>query len=113
ADGQSTYSNRFIAQPWTSPYKPPCPPKPQVPGQQSAIVTGPAGEEIYCDEYGRVKVQFYWDRAGQADEKTSTWLRVSQGWAGNGYGHFVLPRVGMEVLVSFINGDPDRPIITG
>ncbi|GGB51500.1 hypothetical protein GCM10011502_25790 [Oceanisphaera marina] len=113
ADGQSTYSNTFTAQPWTSPYKPPCPAKPQVPGQQSAIVTGPAGEEIYCDEYGRVKVQFYWDREGQGDEKTSTWLRVSQGWAGNGYGQLILPRVGMEVLVSFINGDPDRPIITG
>ena len=113
ADGQSTYSNSFTAQAWTSPYLPPSQPKPVVPGQQSAIVTGPPGEEIYCDEYGRVKVQFYWDRLGQADEKSSTWLRVSQGWAGNGYGQFVLPRVGMEVLVSFINGDPDRPIITG
>ncbi|OYD21078.1 type VI secretion system Vgr family protein [Oceanimonas baumannii] len=84
-----------------------------MPGQQSAIVTGPQGEEIYCDEYGRVKVQFYWDRQGRGDENTSTWLRVSQGWAGNGYGQFMLPRVGMEVLVSFIDGDPDRPIITG
>ncbi|MBU3825432.1 MAG: type VI secretion system tip protein VgrG, partial [Candidatus Oceanisphaera merdipullorum] len=84
SDGQSSYQNNFTAQPWTSPYHPTCPAKPQVPGQQSAIVTGPPGEEIYCDEYGRVKVQFYWDREGQGDEKTSTWLRVSQGWAGNG-----------------------------
>ena len=113
ADGQSEYHNHFDALPEASLYRPPCPAKPQVPGQQSAIVTGPPGEEIYCDEFGRVKVQFYWDREGQGDEKTSTWLRVSQGWAGNGYGQFMLPRVGMEVLVSFIDGDPDRPIITG
>ncbi|MDP5291715.1 type VI secretion system tip protein TssI/VgrG [Oceanimonas sp. CHS3-5] len=113
ADGQSEFHCEFTALPEASVYRPPCPPKPRVPGQQSAIVTGPAGEEIYCDEYGRVKVQFYWDRHGLGDENTSTWLRVSQGWAGNGYGQFMLPRVGMEVLVSFINGDPDRPIITG
>ncbi len=82
-------------------------------GSQTAVVTGPAGEEIHCDEYGRVKVQFHWDREGQADDKTSCWLRVSSSWAGDRYGGIAIPRVGMEVLVTFLEGDPDQPLVTG
>jgi type VI secretion system secreted protein VgrG len=88
-------------------------PKPRVLGSQTAMVTGPKGEEIHCDEYGRMKVQFHWDREGQADDKTSCWLRVSSGWAGDRYGGICIPRIGMEVLVTFLEGDPDQPLITG
>ena len=77
------------------------------------MVTGPAGEEIHCDQYGRVKVRFPWDRYSQNDEHSSAWLRVSQGWAGGQYGFMALPRIGHEVIVSFLDGDPDQPIITG
>ncbi|PXF64392.1 type VI secretion system Vgr family protein [Kangiella spongicola] len=87
--------------------------KPSVKGVQSAIVTGPKGEEIYTDEYGRVKVQFHWDREGQHDENSSCWVRVSQQWAGAGFGGINIPRIGHEVLIEFEDGDPDRPIITG
>ena len=82
-------------------------------GSQTAVVTGPAGEEIHCDQYGRVKVQFHWDREGQADDTTSCWLRVSSSWAGDGYGAIAIPRIGMEVLVTFLEGDPDQPLVTG
>jgi phage baseplate assembly protein gpV len=82
-------------------------------GPQIALVTGPKGEEIHCDEHGRVKVRFPWDRYSQNDEHSSAWLRVSQGWAGGGYGFMALPRIGHEVIVSFLDGDPDQPIITG
>jgi type VI secretion system secreted protein VgrG len=88
-------------------------PKALVQGSQTAIVVGPKNEEIYTDEYGRVKVQFHWDRAGVYDEKSSCWIRVSQGMAGGQYGMLFLPRVGQEVIVDFLEGDPDRPIITG
>ena len=88
-------------------------PKPTIPGLQTAIVVGPAGEELYTDEYGRVKVQFHWDRYGTADEKSSCWIRVAQVWAGKQWGAMYLPRLGQEVLVEFLEGDPDRPIITG
>ena len=88
-------------------------PKRLVAGQQTAIVTGPEGEEIYPDKYGRVKVQFFWDREGQWDENTTCWIRVSQGWAGARYGAMAIPRIGHEVIVSFLEGNPDRPIITG
>lgn len=88
-------------------------PKPQVQGPQTAIVVGPSGEEIYTDEYGRVKLQFHWDRYGKADENASCWVRVSQLWAGKGWGAMHIPRVGQEVIVEFLEGDPDRPIITG
>jgi type VI secretion system secreted protein VgrG len=88
-------------------------PRPKVPGSQTATVVGPAGEEIYTDEHGRVKVQFHWDRKGTRDEKSSCWIRVSQAWAGPGWGFVFLPRIGMEVVVSFLEGDPDRPLITG
>ena len=88
-------------------------PKNRIIGEQSAIVTGPEGEEIYPDEYGRVKVQFHWDREGQHNENTTCWIRVSQGWAGSKYGIMAIPRIGHEVVVSFLEGDPDRPLITG
>ena len=108
------YRNRFSATPWDIPFRPPLNhPKPKVLGSQTAVVTGPAGEEIHCDEYGRVKAQFHWDRHGQADDKTSCWLRVSSSWAGDRYGGIAIPRVGMEVLVTFLEGDPDQPLVTG
>ncbi len=108
------YRNRFSATPWAIPFRPTLRhPKPKVLGSQTAVVTGPAGEEIHCDEYGRVKVQFHWDRHGQADDKTSCWLRVSSSWAGDRYGGIAIPRVGMEVLVTFLEGDPDQPLVTG
>ncbi|WP_282344091.1 type VI secretion system tip protein TssI/VgrG, partial [Pseudomonas sp. PS02288] len=108
------YRNHFSALPWDVPYRPPLNhPKPRILGSQSAVVTGPPGEEIHCDEYGRVKVQFFWDRHGQADDRTSCWLRVSSSWAGDRYGGIAIPRVGMEVLVSFLEGDPDQPLISG
>jgi type VI secretion system secreted protein VgrG len=88
-------------------------PKPRVQGVQSATVVGPAGQEIHTDEFGRVRVQFPWDRDGQGDENSSCWMRVSQGWAGTGYGMIVIPRIGHEVLVGFFEGDPDQPIIVG
>lgn len=113
ADGASSYHAQFICTPWNTPFRTPALAKPIINNIDTAIVTGPKGEEIYCDEFGRVKVQFHWDREGKANEKTSCWLRTSQGWAGNGYGQWVLPRIGHEVIVSFINGDPDHPIITG
>jgi type VI secretion system secreted protein VgrG len=87
--------------------------KPVVQGPQTAMVVGKAGEEIWTDKYGRVKVQFHWDRLGKDDELSSCWVRVSQGWAGKGWGTMFIPRIGMEVVVSFLEGDPDRPLITG
>jgi type VI secretion system secreted protein VgrG len=84
-----------------------------VEGSQTALVVGPLDEEIYTDKFGRVKVQFHWDREGRYDENSSCWTRVSQGWAGGAYGMMFLPRVGHEVIVDFIEGDPDRPIVTG
>jgi type VI secretion system secreted protein VgrG len=87
--------------------------KPIVHGVQTAVVVGPPGEEIYPDKYGRVKVQFHWDREGQQDENSSCWVRVSQTHAGPGFGAINIPRIGEEVIVSFLEGDPDRPIITG
>jgi type VI secretion system secreted protein VgrG len=87
--------------------------KPMMDGPQMAIVTGPEGEEIHCDQYGRVKVRFPWDRYSKNDEHSSAWLRVAQGWAGGQYGFMALPRIGNEVIVSFLDGDPDQPIITG
>jgi len=96
------------------PYRPPLhTPKPVVQGPQTAIVVGKAGEEIWTDEYGRVKVQFHWDRYSQADEKSSCWVRVAQIWAGKGWGGMMIPRIGTEVIVEFLEGDPDQPIVTG
>lgn len=87
--------------------------KPTVDGPQSAIVTGPPGEEIFCDEHGRVRVRFHWDRYAPGNEDSSCWVRVSQTWAGAGFGNLAIPRVGQEVIVDFLNGDPDQPIIMG
>ncbi|QMV62483.1 type VI secretion system tip protein VgrG [Pseudomonas berkeleyensis] len=115
SDGfQQGYRNRFTATPWDIPYRPALEhPKPKVLGSQTAVVTGPAGEEIHCDQYGRVKVQFHWDREGLGNDTTSCWLRVASNWAGDAYGGVAIPRVGMEVLVTFLEGDPDQPLITG
>ena len=88
-------------------------PKPIVQGPQTAIVVGKAGEEIWTDQYGRVKVQFHWDRYGKADEDSSCWVRVSQIWAGKSWGSMHIPRIGQEVIVVFLEGDPDQPIIAG
>ncbi|NHB93221.1 type VI secretion system tip protein VgrG [Photorhabdus cinerea] len=88
-------------------------PKPRIDGLQIATVVGPEGEEIFCDEYGRVRVQFAWDRYGKLNDQSSCWIRVSQAWAGHGWGMITIPRVGQEVLVDFLHGDPDQPIITG
>ena len=88
-------------------------PKPFVQGPQTAMVVGPAGDEIYTDKFGRVKVQFHWDRYGKKDENSSCWIRVSQPWAGKGWGSVSTPRIGQEVIVDFLEGDPDQPIITG
>lgn len=87
--------------------------KPFVQGPQTAMVVGPSGEEIYTDKYGRVKVLFHWDRYAKADENASCWIRVSQAWAGKQWGAIYTPRIGQEVIVEFLEGDPDRPIITG
>ena len=113
-DFHQGYRNRFLATPWDAFYRPPLKhPKPRILGSQTAVVTGPQGEEIHCDEYGRVKVQFHWDREGRGDDKSSCWLRVSSSWAGARYGGIAIPRVGMEVLVTFLEGDPDQPLISG
>jgi len=109
-----TFTNTFTAMPSTTAFRPPhATPKPFIAGSQTAAVVGKEGEEIYTDEYGRVKVQFHWDRTGENNEKSSCWLRVAQGWAGKTWGSWFLPRIGMEVVVSFIEGDPDRPLVTG
>jgi type VI secretion system secreted protein VgrG len=113
-DPKQEISNRFTCIPKAVQFRPTRRhQKPSVKGVQSAIVTGPKGEEIYTDEYGRVKVQFHWDREGQHDENSSCWVRVSQQWAGAGFGGINIPRIGHEVLIEFEDGDPDRPIITG
>jgi len=88
-------------------------PKPSIPGPQTAMVVGPSGEEIYTDEFGRVKVKFHWDRYSKADENSSCWIRVAQVWAGKKWGAMYIPRIGQEVIVEFLEGDPDQPIITG
>lgn len=88
-------------------------PRPAIPGPQTAIVVGPKGEEIYCDQHGRIKVQFHWDREGAKNEKSSCWIRVGQSWAGPSWGALYLPRIGQEVVVEFLEGDPDRPLVTG
>jgi type VI secretion system secreted protein VgrG len=114
---QNPYKNSFkcIAHGSGKPgFRPPrTTPKPYVRGSQTAYVVGPAGEEIFVDKYGRVKVQFNWDRTGKADSNSSCWVRVVQSWAGKKWGTMFIPRIGMEVMVDFLEGDPDQPIITG
>nr|WP_240346580.1 type VI secretion system tip protein VgrG [Pectobacterium polaris] len=109
----TTYSNSFEVISAKSTWRADLPYKPMVDGPQIATVVGPAGEEIYCDEYGRIKLQFPWDRYGSSDDQSSCWVRVSQGWAGGQYGLIAIPRIGHEVIVSFLEGDPDQPIVTG
>jgi type VI secretion system secreted protein VgrG len=112
--GESTYRNSFECIPFSTPYRPPrVTPEPFVQGCQTALVVGPGGEEIYTDKYGRVKVQFHWDREGKKNENSSCWVRVSHPWAGQGWGAVSIPRIGQEVIVDFLEGDPDRPIIVG
>lgn len=110
----SAYYNRFECIPATVPWRPDrLHPRPRIPGVQTATVVGPSGEEIFTDAHGRIKVQFHWDRGGGFDSDSSCFVRVVQPWAGNGWGALFLPRVGMEVTVTFVDGDPDRPIVTG
>ncbi len=110
----ASYENSFSCIPFKVPFRPVrSTPRPVVDGVQTAIVVGPAGEEIYTDEHGRVKVQFHWDREGKKDDKSSCWIRVSQVWAGAKWGAMYIPRIGHEVIVNFVEGDPDRPIIVG
>ncbi|MGP5505082.1 type VI secretion system Vgr family protein [Psychrobacter celer] len=111
---QSHYRIRFTAIPLTYQYRPPrATPKPQIIGSQAATVTGPAGEEVHTNPYGDIKVQFHWDRYGPKNEKSSDWIRVAQGSAGGSFGSINTPRIGEEVLIDFINGDSDRPIVIG
>ena len=110
----SGYQMRLHAIPSATSYRPPRrTPKPFIRGVQTAIVVGKEGEEIWTDEHGRVKVQFHWDRLGKKDENSSCWVRVASTWAGNAWGAIQLPRISQEVIVDFVEGDPDRPIITG
>jgi|SRR5215469_580757 len=113
-DSAEHYSNHFTCIPANIPFRPPrITPKPFVQGPQTALVVGKSGEEVWVDKYGRIKVQFYWDRVGKKNENSSCWIRVSQPWAGQNWGAMWIPRIGQEVIVSFLEGDPDRPIITG
>ncbi|WP_321869380.1 type VI secretion system Vgr family protein [Paraburkholderia tropica] len=109
----TTYSYTAEIIPDDVEWKAPLLPKPVIEGPQVATVTGPVGEEIYCDEYGRVKVQFPWDRLGNNDEHSSCWIRVAQNWAGTAWGHMAIPRIGQEVIVTHVDGDCDQPVIIG
>ncbi|WP_333874598.1 type VI secretion system Vgr family protein [Methylobacter sp.] len=110
----TAYSNSFSVIESNTPFRPGrITPKPFVQGPQTAVVVGPSGEEIYTDEHGRVKLQFHWDRYGKKNENSSCWVRVSQLWAGKTWGGIHIPRLGQEVIVEFLEGDPDRPIVTG
>lgn len=111
---EDSYSNAFEAFPAANTWRPRrLTRKPVIAGTQTAIVVGKSGEEIWTDKYGRVKVQFHWDQLGKSDENSSCWIRVAHGWAAKAWGSIFLPRIGSEVVVSFIEGDPDRPLITG
>ena len=104
----------FIAIPCVGPYRPPCrTPRPIVSGLQTAVVTGPTDKEVHTDQYGRVKVQFHWDREGKLDAESSCWLRVAFPWADKRFGFVTIPRIGQEVVISFLEGDPDRPMVVG
>jgi len=113
-DGESGYTNRFQCIPAAVTFRPARrTPRPFVQGVQTAVVVGPAHDDIYTDEYGRIKVQFHWDRRGQRNEHSSCWIRVATPWAGKHWGMVHLPRIGQEVVVDFLEGDPDRPLVTG
>jgi type VI secretion system secreted protein VgrG len=108
------YSGNYLLQPKDRPFRAPqVTPRPVVHGPQTALVVGPAGEEIHTDKYGRVKLQFHWDREGKKDDKSSRWVRVAHAWSGKQWGSFYIPRIGMEAVVEFIEGDPDRPLVVG
>ena len=113
SDPAIVYRNRFTCLPSDLTFRPErTTPRPRVGGSQTATVVG-MGQPIFCDKYGRIKVQFHWDRVGQNNANSSCWLRVAQAWAGQGQGSTAIPRVGQEVLVDFLEGDPDRPICVG
>jgi type VI secretion system secreted protein VgrG len=113
-DTGGDYRCSFTCIPSKVQYRPPRrTPKPMVQGPQTAVVVGPAGDEIHTDKYGRVKVHFHWDRHGKKNENDTTWIRVSHPWAGKGWGAVAIPRIGQEVIVDFLEGDPDQPLITG
>ncbi|HWO11927.1 MAG TPA: type VI secretion system tip protein TssI/VgrG, partial [Polyangiaceae bacterium] len=114
AEAGEVYHCRFIALESDRAFRAPrVTPRPLIQGVQTATVVGKAGEEIWTDQYGRVKLEFHWDRQSPGDEKSSCWVRVSQAWAGASFGSIHIPRIGQEVLVEFLEGDPDRPIVTG
>ena len=113
SDEPTTYYNQFIGLPRDVTFRVPKMPAPNVEGTQTAVVVGPEGEEIYTDELGRIKVQFHWDRYAQNNEHSSCWLRVSQSMAAPNWGAVYLPRIGHEVIITFLEGDPDRPLVTG
>ena len=112
-DKSTTLINRFDFMPIEQTWRPYQRTKPRVDGPQIAIVVGPPGEEIYTDNFGRIRLQFLWDREGNYDDHSSCWIRVTQPWAGKGWGMIAIPRVGHEVVVDFLDGDPDQPIVTG
>jgi type VI secretion system secreted protein VgrG len=112
--GKGKYTNTFTCIPASVAFRPTrTATTPVVFGAQTAVVVGPRGQEIYTDKYGRIKVQFFWDREGKKDENSSCWMRVSEAWAGKGWGVVSTPRIGQEVIVDFLEGDPDRPLVTG
>ncbi len=112
--GGPSFNCSLVAIPSAEPFRAPrVTQKPIVQGIQTAVVVGPSGEEIYTDEYGRIKVQFHWDRYGESNENSSCWIRVAQLWAGTNWGGIHIPRIGQEVVVDFLEGDPDRPLVTG
>jgi type VI secretion system secreted protein VgrG len=114
AAGEIEHQGSYILIPKSNPYRVPAHTvKPKVDGPQTAVVTGKSGEEIWTDKYGRIKVQFHWDRLGKNDEESSCWVRVAQNWAGSKWGALFLPRIGQEVIVDFLEGDPDQPIVIG
>lgn len=114
SEGDSSYSNSFVCVPEKIKVRPQhVLHKHRMPGPQTAIVVGPKGEEIYLDKYNRIKVQFHWDRLGKSDENSSCWIRVAESFSGKKWGTHFIPRIGQEVIVDFIDGDPDKPIITG
>jgi type VI secretion system secreted protein VgrG len=112
--GGLDYRNSFESIPHQTPFRPArATPRPLIHGSQTALVVGPAGEEVYTDGHGRIKLHFYWDRVGTRDENSSCWIRVATPWAGKGYGSISVPRIGNEVVVAFEEGDPDRPLVIG
>lgn len=111
---EPAYTNHFVCIPSSTTFRPAfVTPRPRIDGVQTAVVVGKSGDEIYTDKYGRIKIQFHWDRYGAKDETSSCWVRVATQWAGNKWGSVTIPRVGQEVVVTFINGDPDQPLVIG